>query len=91
MIKDANFAQQVSELMLDLSARIRQSVTSAANYPTDDRQRYQKAAAQVLLAIDSELLAPLYAEHPSLRPAGWTRSEPQPAQSRSLGGIIQPV
>ena len=91
MIKDANFAQQVSELMIELSARIRQSVTSAANYPAEDRQRYQRAAVKVLLAIDSELLAPLYAEHPSLRPAGWTRSDPQPDESRSLGGMIQPV
>ena len=91
MIQDANFARHISELMLDLSSRIRQSVASARNCSANDRQAYDKAAAKVLATIDAEVLAPLYAEHTSLRPADWKRSESLPGQSRSLGGIIQPV
>ncbi len=90
MIKDANFAKQISELMLDLSSRIRQ-LTAAGSCSADDQHVYKKAAAKVLATIDAEVLAPLYAEHSSLRPAGWKRTEALPGQSRSLGGIIQPV
>ena len=91
MIKDANFAREISELMLDLASRISKSVASAGSYSAKDREAYEKAAAKVLAAIDAEVLAPLYAAHPSLRPADWKRSESLPGQSRSLGGIIQPV
>ena len=91
MIKDANFAREISELMLDLSARIRQSVASAGSYSAQDREAYQKVAAKILAAIDAEVLGSLYVEHPSLRPTGWKRTESLPGQSRSLGGIIQPV
>ena len=92
MIKDATFAKQISELMLDISGRLRQSAALAeSRCAAEDCAAYKKAAAQILLTIDEELLGPLYAEHPSLKPAGWTRAVRQPADSRSLGGIIQTV
>ena len=91
MIKDENLARQVSELMLDLSARIRQSVAPVGKYSAEDMRAYEKGLKKVLATIDAEVLAPLYAEHSSLRPAGWKRTESLPGQSRSLGGIIQPV
>jgi hypothetical protein len=92
MIKDAKFAKQMSDLMLDLSGRIRQSVVLAeSSCAAQDCAAYQKAATQILSTIDAELLGPLYAEHPSLRPAGWSITPRQTEHSRSLGGIIQPV
>jgi hypothetical protein len=92
MIKDAAVAKQVGELMQELSERIRQSVALAEKgCPPEECAAYRRATQEILAAIDGELLGPLYAEHPALRPSGWTRVLRRPASARSLGGIIQPV
>ena len=93
MIKDALLAKQISDLMLDIAGRIDSSVASArSQYTPGDCAALQRAAAKVLSAIEREFLNPIFAEHPSLRPVGWTtRAEHPQAASRSLGGIIQPV
>jgi hypothetical protein len=79
--------------MLDISDRISQSVASTqSECPAEDHAAYQRAAAKILAAVQQEVLSPLYAEHPALRPAGWKRSAASPVgEARSLGGIIQPI
>jgi len=92
MMKDPHVAKQISELMLDVSDRISQSVASTKSQcSAEEHAAYQRAAAKVLAAIQQELLSPLFAEHPSLRPVGWKMTVTPVGESRSLGGIIQPV
>jgi hypothetical protein len=93
MMKDPHVATQISELMLEISDRISQSVASTkSECAAEEHAAYQRAASRVLATLQQEVLSPLYAEHPSLRPAGWKVTATFPAgESRSLGGIIQPV
>jgi hypothetical protein len=93
MVKSPHAAKQISQLMLDISDRISHSVASTkSECPAEEHAAYQRAAAKVLAAIQQEVLLPLYAEHPPLRPAGWKMTAASPVgDSRSLGGIIQPV
>ncbi len=92
MMKNPHVAKQISELMLEISDRISQSVTSTkSECSAEEHAAYQRAAAKVLAAVQQEVLGPLYAEHPSLRPAGWKMTASPSGESRSLGGIIQPV
>ena len=92
-MKNPHVAKQISELMLDISDRISQSVASTkSECPAGEHAAYQRAAARVLSTVQQEVLSPLYVEHPSLRPAGWKITAASPVgESRSLGGIIQPV
>ncbi len=93
MVKNPHIAKQISQLMLDISDSIRQSMDSTrSECAAEENAAYQRAAAKVLSAVQQEVLGPLYAEHPSLRPAGWKATAASPVgEARSLGGIIQPV
>jgi transcriptional regulator CtsR len=92
MMKDPDVAKQISELMLDVSDRISQSAASTISQcSAEEHAAYQRAAAKVLAAVQQEVLGPLFAEHPSLRPVGWKMTVAPAGESRSLGGIIQPV
>jgi hypothetical protein len=93
MVNDPHAAKQISELMLDISDRISQFVASTKSQcSAEEHAAYQRAAAKVLATVQQEVLGPLYAEYPSLRPAGWKITASSPVgESRSLGGIIQPV
>jgi hypothetical protein len=93
MVKNAAVANQISDLMLDISSRISQSVASVKSEgPVEEHAAYERAAAKVLSTVQQEVLEPLFAEHPALRPAGWRNTRVFPVgESRSLGGIIQPV
>jgi hypothetical protein len=93
MMKNPDVARQISELMLEISDRISHSVASTKSQcSAEEHAAYQRATTKVLAAVQQEVLSPLYAEHPALRPAGWKIATPSPVgESRSLGGIIQPV
>ncbi len=93
MVKSPLVAKRINELMLDISDRIRESVASTGSEcSVEEQAAYERAAARVVATIEREVLSPLYAEQPALRPAGWKVTTVSPAgESRSLGGIIQPV
>jgi hypothetical protein len=93
MVKSPHVAKRISELILDISDRISESIASTkSECAAEEHAAYQRAAARVLAAVQQEVLGPLYAEHPSLRPAGWKMTAPSPVgEARSLGGIIQPI
>jgi hypothetical protein len=93
MMKSPAVAKQISELMLDIFDRINQSVASTeSECPAEEHAAYQRAAGKIISDIQQEVLLPLYAEYPALRPAGWKMTAATPVgESRSLGGIIQPV
>ena len=71
MIADTTTAKHVSELMLDISARLDESVAMVNKTcsPEEDAM-YRRAVGRILGRILLEVLNPLYAEHPSLKPAG---------------------
>jgi len=93
MVKSPHAAQRISELMLDISARINESVDLIkSDCPGEEHAAYQRAAAKAVALLQQEILNPLYAEHPELRPKGWNPAPVAPVgEARSLGGIIQPV
>lgn len=93
MVKSPLAAKRINELMLDISDRILESVASTmSECPVEEQAAYERAAARVIVTIQQEVLSSLYAEQPALRPAGWKVATLSSAgESRSLGGIIQPV
>jgi hypothetical protein len=70
---DAAVAKEISDLMLDVTRRLDDSLTSVHDRLADDEfDHYRRAVGTVLGAILLEVLNPLYAEHPNLKPPGMT-------------------
>jgi hypothetical protein len=69
MITDANVAEQINSLMLDLASRINESVAAVQTHcPDAEFKTYRLAAGKVLGEILLEVLNPLHELHPRLRP-----------------------
>jgi hypothetical protein len=69
MIKNELVAREISQLMLDIGARIDKSVdTVMKSCPAEELQSYRRAAGAVMGEILLSILNPLYSEHPSLKP-----------------------
>ena len=72
MISDDKTAKRISELMLDLFQRVDESVAAVRELcPPDEAAAYQKAAGRVACPIVTEVLEPLYQNHPELKPLNW--------------------
>jgi hypothetical protein len=68
---DRTIADKINHLMLDISARLDESVRLAMdNSDGEEFQRYRRAVGKILGEIYLEVLSPLYAQHPSLVPKG---------------------
>lgn len=66
---DRRTAQQISELMHRVSSWIDQSVALVEDQsPAESSGKYKLAAGRVMGEILHEVLNPLYAEHPDLKP-----------------------
>jgi hypothetical protein len=71
MIRNISVAQQVSDLMIEFSARIERSIlTVQENCSPEEFKTYRLAAAKILAEMLLEVMNPLYTEHPDLKPAG---------------------
>jgi hypothetical protein len=71
MISNADIAKRVSELMLDFSTRIDNSIAEVQdNCDSDEFKAYRKTAGRVLGEIYTDILTPLYLKHPALKPPG---------------------
>ena len=71
MIKDKSVARQISDLMIEFSARIDRSIlTVQEKCSPEEFKAYRLATAKVLGEILLEVLNPLYDEPPDLKPAG---------------------
>jgi hypothetical protein len=71
LIKDKSVARQISDLMIEFSARIDRSIlTVQEKCSPEEFKAYRLATAKVLGEILLEVLNPLYDEHPDLKPAG---------------------
>jgi len=72
MISHADTAKYVSDLMLDISGRLDESVGIVKTACTSEEEAaYRRSIGRILGNILLEVLNPLYAEHPSLKPAGF--------------------
>ncbi len=72
MIADPKVAKQVSDLMLEFSGRLDGSVAFVIKASSSEEATvYRSAVGKILGEILLEVLNPLYARHPSLKPAGF--------------------
>jgi hypothetical protein len=71
MITNRDTAKYISDLMLDISERLDDSVAKVNKTcsPEED-SNYRRAVGKIMGRILLEVLNPLYAEHPSLKPEG---------------------
>ena len=71
MIKNESVAKQVSDLMVELSQKINDSIILVQEKCTEEEfTTYRRVAARVLGEIYLDIMTPVYQLHPSLKPAG---------------------
>lgn len=69
MIKNRAVADEVSKLMLELTARLNESIAKVKdNCDEEDFKIYRRAVGKVMGEILLEVLNPLYEDHPSIKP-----------------------
>ena len=72
MIEDPNVARQIAEILQDCTARLDKSVAVVKDgCGPEELKIYRMAVGKVMGEILLEVINPLYAKHPSLKPPGW--------------------
>ena len=62
-------AQEISSLMLEYGAKLDSSVALVmANGSAEEAQRYRRAVGKIMGEMLIEIMNPIYAEHPDLKP-----------------------
>ena len=71
MITNPEVARRVSALMLECSANLHASVDDVrASCPDEEFENYRRAVAGIMAEMLLTVMNPIYAAHPSLKPAG---------------------
>jgi phytoene/squalene synthetase len=66
---DKELARRISDLMLDVTARLDESVALVQERGSaEELERYRGAVARILGEMLLEVLNPIYEEHPELKP-----------------------
>lgn len=69
MIKSAEAASHISDAMLNIGRQIDDTLAFVQRTcPADEFSSFRKCAAKLMADILLDVLEPLYAEHPSLKP-----------------------
>ncbi len=69
MIENKDVAKEISNLMLDIGARLDASVARVqSTCSEEDYQRYNNAVATIMAEMLLEVMNPLYTTHPDLKP-----------------------
>ena len=72
MISNPQIAKQISTLMLEISAKIDESIAIVqSNCPVEEFRKYRLAAGRVMGEALLEILNPLYEKHSFLKPPGF--------------------
>jgi hypothetical protein len=72
MLSHSDTARQVNELMLDIFRRVDESVAMVkATCGDEEGAAYSKAVGKIAGAIVMDVLEPLYAKNPTLKPPDW--------------------
>jgi hypothetical protein len=70
VIRDARIAKEISDLMIEFSGRLDGSIAMVMGQcPPEEFAAYRRAVGRIMGEMLLEVLNPLYAEHPSLKPA----------------------
>ena len=70
MIRDARIAKEVSDLMIEFSGRFDGSTATCRDQCSPEEfAAYRRAVGRIMGEMLLEVLNPLYAEHPALKPA----------------------
>ena len=70
MISDPAIAKKISDLMLEFGSRLDASVADVADHcKADELNRYRQAVGSVMADMLIEIMNPLYAMHPEIKPA----------------------
>ena len=71
MIENSEVAQHISSLMLEMSRKINESISFVKREcSAQEFEAYRKASAKVMGYILLEVLNPIYAAHPDMKPKG---------------------
>lgn len=72
MIENKRIAKEIGDLMQDCSAKLNNSVALVRDECSlEELKIYRLAVGKVMGEILLEVLNPLYAKHPELKPPGW--------------------
>lgn len=72
MISDPNTAKYVGELMLHCLQEMRESIDTVKRTSSpDEGLKYAKAVGSVAFRVVYDVLEPLFAQHPELKPPSW--------------------
>jgi len=72
MITDVVVAKRVSELMLECSGLLNESVRVVMEHESEEElQRYRVAVGTVMAELALQILNPLYEAHSTLKPPRW--------------------
>ncbi|WP_395641747.1 hypothetical protein [Rudaea sp.] len=69
MISDVVVARRISDLMLDVSGKLNDSILDVVRSSPEDAENYKRAIGFLLGGILLDVLNPLYKAHPDLKPA----------------------
>lgn len=70
MSMEKPLARSINELMLDMTARLNESVANVQERGSPEEfERYRGAVGRILGEVLLEVLNPIWEEHPELRPA----------------------
>jgi hypothetical protein len=73
VIDNKEIAKQVSQLMLDCGAKLDASVALVqSKCSSEELHAYRRAVGKVMGEVLLQVLNPIYAKHPSLKPPGLT-------------------
>ena len=72
MIENKKVAEEISALMLNVTAQINGSIAHVQDTCTDEEfKAYRRGCAKILGEVLFNVLNPLYASHPDLKPKGF--------------------
>ena len=71
MIQNEEVARQISDLMVEFGRRLDASVALVRDRGTPEEfQVYRRAVGKIMADMLLEIMNPLYAKHPDVKPAG---------------------
>jgi hypothetical protein len=89
VIKDKEVAAQISDLMIGITTKVAESMLSVIEQcGPDEGAPYRKAAARAIGPIYSDVLLPLWAEHPELKPEHMRQIPETGRSTREETGIV---
>lgn len=69
MIQDKDTASKINDLMIEFSKRLNESALMVQSVcPDSEFQNYRRATGQIMDRMFTDIMRPIYKEHPDLKP-----------------------